>query len=296
MKKLTYLGVNMKIYKTEELIEQGQSLHIFLAKSDRRTAVHTHDFIEIVYILDGTATQELDGEVSQVERGDLLFLNYGSTHSFEANGEFSYINICFSPEIVGSVITDQNALSLLSLSAFNEMRNHSNCGKLSFFGRERSEIEGILNAMLREYSDKKSAWHTVMGSYLNILLTKMLRKSELYTGDEDDDEIWREFSDFVDQNLNTDLSLSALASKCFYNPSYFSRMFKKRFHMSPLEYITERRLQLATKLLTETKTSVDEILRSSGFSDRSSFYRAFSKRMGMTPGEYRRAQVKKTNK
>lgn len=286
----------MKIYKTEELIEQGKSLHIFLAQSDRRNAVHTHDFIEIVYVMGGTATQVLDGEASQVRRGDLLFLNYGSTHSFEAHGEFSYINICFSPEIVGSVITDQNALSLLSLSAFNEMRNDLNCGKLSFFGRERSEIEGILNAMLREYSEKKSAWHTVMGSYFNILLTKMLRKSELYTDTEEDDGIWREFSDFVDQNLEGDLSLSALASKCFYNPSYFSRMFKKRFHMSPVEYITERRLQLAMKLLTETKASVDDILRRSGFSDRSSFYRAFSRRTGMTPGEYRRAEVKKNNK
>ena len=56
----------MKIYKPEELIEQGQSLHIFLAKSDRRTAVHTHDFIEIVYVLSGEMTHEIDGSHVQI--------------------------------------------------------------------------------------------------------------------------------------------------------------------------------------------------------------------------------------
>ena len=286
----------MKIYRTQELIEQGKSIHIFSKKSDHSQATHVHDFIEIVYVLGGSATQVLDGEELVVERGDMIFLNYGSTHAFEANGEFHYVNICFSPETVGNVITNQNALSLLSLTMFNEMRSGLNCGKISFFGRERSEIEGILSAMLQEYSEKRSAWHTVMESYLNILITRMLRKSELCRTGEESDEIWREFSEFVDNNLDADLTLSALASKCFYNPSYFSRMFKKRFQMSPFEYITHKRLQFAMRLLSETQDPVDDILRRSGFSDRSSFYRAFSKHTGMTPGEYRRAEVKKSNK
>lgn len=286
----------MKIYKTEDLIEEGKSLYIFSKQNDRSQATHVHDFIEIVYVLGGTATQILDGEASEVKRGDMIFLNYGSTHSFKAQGEFHYVNICFSPEMVGSVISARNALSLLSLTAFNEMRSDSNCGKLSFFGRERSEIEGILSAMLRECEEKKSAWHSVMESYFNILITRMLRKSELGQSGEESDEIWREFADFVDNNLDADLTLSELAGKCFYNPSYFSRAFKKHFRMSPFEYITERRVQFAMRLLTETKDPVDEILRRTGFSDRSSFYRAFSKHVGMTPGEYRRSEVKKSDK
>ena len=286
----------MKIYKTAELIEQGKSLYIFSKQNDHSQATHVHDFIEIVYVLGGTATQILDGEASEVKRGDMIFLNYGSTHSFKAQGEFHYVNICFSPEMVGSVISERNALSLLSLTAFNEMRSGSNCGKISFFGRERSEVEGILATMLRECDEKKSAWHSVMESYFNILITRMLRKSELCQSGEESDEIWREFADFVDNNFDSNLTLSDLASKCFYNPSYFSRAFKKRFHMSPFEYIVERRVQFAMKLLGETKAPVDEILRRAGFSDRSSFYRAFSKHTGMTPGEYRRSEVKKSNK
>jgi AraC-like DNA-binding protein/mannose-6-phosphate isomerase-like protein (cupin superfamily) len=285
---MTKIENGMKVYRTEDLIEKGKSLHIFSTQSPGDQNPHTHDFIEIVYVMKGSATQLLDGEELLVECGDMIFLNYGSIHSFRIHGEFHYVNICFSPEVAGSVITERNALSLLSLTAFNEMRHTSNCGKFSFVGRERSEIEGILSAMLKEYEEKKSAWHVVMGNYLNILLTKMLRKSELYSDGEENDEIWQEFAKFVDNNLEADLTLSDLASRCFYNPSYFSRIFKKRFQMSPFEYITTRRLQLAIKLLDETQDSIEEIAERAGFSDRGSFYRAFSKHVGMTPGEYRK--------
>ena len=279
----------MRIFKSEEWIERGRSMHIF-SSTTGSSPTHTHDFIEIVYVCEGEATETVDGCALEVKRGDMIFLNYGSTHAFEARDHFRYINICFSPETVSeTIITPQNAFSLLSLTAFNEMRSDMDSGKISFFGEERQEIEQILFAMLREYKEKPSSWHTVMESYLNILITRMLRKTELGVGGEEIRDVWRELSDFIDNNLQADLTLSALARKCFYNPSYFSRAFKEKFHVSPLEYVTRKRLELAKRLLWETDLAVDEIGRQSGFSDRSQFYYAFSKYEGMTPGEYRKA-------
>ena len=57
--------------------------------------------------------------------------------------------------------------------------------------------------------------------------------------------------------------------------------------MSPVEYVTRKRLNHALKLLSETELSVDEIGEQSGFSDRSNFYRAFSKYVGGKPTDYR---------
>lgn len=289
----------MKIYKTEEWIECGTSIHIFSSCTQGCVSEHTHDFIEIVYVLSGSAIQYVDARAFEVRHGDMIFLNYGSTHSFDVREKFAYINICFSPEIMGkTVITSKNAFSLLSLLAFDEMRNESEGGKISFLGNERREIEELLMAMLKEYKERQSAWSTVMENYLNILITRMLRKTELGIQSEQIGDVWKELSDFIDANLQTELSLSALASKCFYNPSYFSRAFKEKFCMSPVEYITRKRLERAEQLLCETDLSVDEIGRQSGFSDRSRFYYAFSKYRGMTPGDYRKAyaKVKKSNK
>ena len=286
----------MKIYRTEEWIEQGKSLHVFSSTMSGDMPTHTHDFIEIVYVCEGEATQIVNGQTFSVKRGDLLFLNYGSTHFFSSEQGFRYINICFSPEIVGdAIITSDNAFSLLSLTAFNEMRSDSDSGRISFFGEERREIENVLFAMLKEYKEKESAWETITQSYLNILITHMLRRTELGTRGEDTMDAWRELADFIDANLQAELTLSALASKCFYNPSYFSRAFKEKFHVSPVEYITKKRLELAKRLLRDTELSVDEIGRQSGFSDRSRFYYAFSKYEQTTPRDYRRDQANVKN-
>ena len=95
----------MKVYRTEELIEKGKSLHIFASKRcDRPEPTHIHDFIEIIYVKSGEAEECVDGVSYHVRHGDVIFINYGSTHSFTPCGEYAYINICFSPEVVGDAI------------------------------------------------------------------------------------------------------------------------------------------------------------------------------------------------
>lgn len=285
----------MKIYKSEKLIEHGKHIHVFFKqKETRKMPLHTHDFIEIVYILSGNVTQYINGSPYEMKRGDLLFLNYGSTHAFDACDGFDYINVCFSPEVLGdSIITSQNAFSILSLTAFNELRGDNNAGTISFSGKERHRIEAILFSMLRECQEKSVGWHTVTEHYLGILLSYMLRHTELVLPESDDNRIWQDLSEFIEANLDSPLKLSVLAGKCFYNPSYFSRVFKERFGVSPIEYITERRLDAAIRLLTETDLSIDEISRRVGFSDRRNFYHAFSKHIGCTPSEYRSDSPKK---
>ena len=58
-------------------------------------AEHTHDFLEIVYIVSGSSLQIVDGREYQVSAGDLLFINLGSTHSFTCGKRFSYANIIY---------------------------------------------------------------------------------------------------------------------------------------------------------------------------------------------------------
>lgn len=289
----------MRIYKNSDFIEPGKTIRIFRGTRDRRDEPpHVHEFIEIIYILKGKSNQYIDERHYAVKHGDMLFINYGSTHSFDtAEGEFTYLNICFSPEVMSDAfITEKNAFSLLSLTAFNEMCNESDGAQISFFGNERKEIEDILFAMLEESRNKQSSWDRVVGNYLDILITKMLRKIELGMESNEIGDVWEKLSDYIDANLDSELSLNALAQKCFYNPSYFSRVFKEKFKMSLVEYVTRRRIEGAMKLLENSPLSIDEISARVGFSDRSNFYRAFSKYVKSTPSDYRKAFVKEEDK
>ena len=291
----------MRVYTTARFVNKGGSIGIFCGSSSFE-APHVHEFIEIIYARSGEATETVDGVDYSVKRGDMIFINYGSTHAFKVNEgkKYEYVNICFSPEVVASsIITSENAFSLLSLTAFNEMSRDAKGGKLTFFGAERQEIENILDAMLREKRERPQSYNKVLESYMNIVITKMLRKTLPQVGGEELDDMWRELSDYIDENLDTKLTLSLLASKCFYNPSYFSRTFKDKFGMTLTEYVNRKRVESASKLLLKSDMSVDEISERVGFSDRSSFYHTFSKYIGTTPSEYRgknSPKVKKSDK
>ena len=278
----------MKIYKSEHYIKSGKTISIKKSSQKIVEALHSHDFIEIVYVLAGKAVQRVDEANYEVERGDIIFINYGSLHTFEPCGAFEYVNICFMPEVISSaIITQENALALLSLTAFDEMRKDKNGGKLSFFGNERKEIEFIISKMLDEYNSELPEADRVIENYLGILLTKMLRKTLMSNTGVHIKDVWDELTEYIDENLHEELTLSALAKKSFYNPSYFSRIFKQRFGTSFSDYIRQKRIEHAMQLLRDTDLSVDDILSRAGYSDRSAFYHAFAKIAGTTPTEYR---------
>ncbi len=283
----------MRVYRSCEYIESGHRIGVFFSKNNAADQKHSHEFIELVYIRDGKARHYIDDICFEVERGDILFINYGSVHAFEACGQFSYVNICFYPEVVSdSILTRENATALLSLTAFNEMRGEKNSGCIRFYGRERAEVEWLLDKMLAERAEKRPFCDKVIEDCMRILITMMLRKNAPLA-EESSGGLWEELRTYIDENLSAELTLSALAKKSFYNPSYFSRSFRRRFGVSLTEYVSRRRIALAVSLLEEGELSTDAIIERCGFSDRSGFYHAFSKYTGKTPSQLRRAPAEK---
>jgi mannose-6-phosphate isomerase-like protein (cupin superfamily) len=195
----------MKKYKAEWYMQKGHSVGVF-SKTSNFEPVHMHEFIEIIYAKSGSAVERIDDVDYHVKRGDMIFVNYGSTHSFSAsdNEKYEYVNICFAPEVVAdSIITPENAFSILSLTAIDEINCEMVGAKLSFFGSERREIEDILDSMLREKEKNEQFSGEILESYLNILIKKMLRKTSAVPEQSKTDENWKVILDYIDDNLNT---------------------------------------------------------------------------------------------
>ena len=285
----------MKIYTTEEFMKKDLHVHVFKCDiSDISDAVgieetHSHEFIEIVYILSGRMSHVINSREYQVKQGDVLFMTPGCTHSFSSEEKCAYVNILFAPERISlDLLTPSNSLSLMFLTAFDDITKDSGFGKLSFLGMDKKEAENIVLAMEREYRCKQSSWERVLENYLNTLIVKMLRKVELGISPLELNDVWKKLSQYIDSNLDTKLTADALARKFFYNPSYFSRIFKEKFGMPFVEYLSRKRLNQAIELLKNTDLSINEISVQAGFSDSKSLYRAFSAYLNTTPSRYRK--------
>lgn len=278
----------MRKYRSDELIERDATIHIFESTGVTGGAIHDHDFIEIIYIKSGNATEYVNNDRYEVKKGDLIFINYGSTHRFVATEGFVYINICFQPELLDSgIITPENAFGVLQLTAFDELRQASEGGMISFDEREQPEIEDLLAHMLSEYQGRCVSWQAVLKSYMNILIIHMLRKTAIGGITADEPDIWVEISSYIDEHLGEDLTLSALAKKCFYNPSYFSRVFKEKYRMTLTEYVSRRKLESALTMARESSLSVSQIAERVGFSTTGALYRASLRLTGVSFSELR---------
>lgn len=97
----------------------------------------------------------------------------------------------------------------------------------------------------------------------------------------------RRVLDFIEANLDREITLRALAKTAGMSPHYFSVMFKQSTTFSPHQYVLRKRIELGRKLLSDSRVTVLEAAVRSGFSDHSHFTKIFRRIVGITPTAYR---------
>lgn len=261
-------------------------------KDARQTAEHSHEFIEIVYVAEGTGTQVLSGQRYEVGRGSVVFLNYGSSHTFVSPEGMIYYNILLQPAFLSETLVNSvDALSLLMLSAFSDFRGSivDYSPVLRFEGRQLEELDALVHAMEREFQEKEPGYRTSLRGYMQVLLTLLFRKMSLPPEESAvSGSMTPGLLSYIQQHCCERLSLNELAAQCFYNPSYFSRMFREFSGMTLTEYVHRCRIERAVALLRETRRPVEEIGAEVGYGDKKQFYKHFRAVTGRTPGELRR--------
>lgn len=95
--------------------------------------------------------------------------------------------------------------------------------------------------------------------------------------------------DYIDSNLENDLSLEFLEHHFYINRFYLTRLFKKVTNSSLHEYIQYKRISRAKMLLSDGY-NVTEACTKSGFNDYSNFLRMFKRTVGTSPGQYLKAR------
>ncbi len=93
---------------------------------------------------------------------------------------------------------------------------------------------------------------------------------------------------FVDQNYaNPNLSLKLLSKEFNMSEKYVSLFFKTNMGDKLSEYIENKRMEEAVRLITETKKPITEIQLAVGYSSPNTFYKAFRRKFGVSPSVWR---------
>jgi AraC family transcriptional regulator len=86
-------------------------------------------------------------------------------------------------------------------------------------------------------------------------------------------------------------SLTELAAAVAVHPNHLATAFRRHFGDTVGGFVRRRRVELACRLLTDTRTPLAEVALQTGFADQSHFTRTFRRLVGVTPAAYRRSRT-----
>ena len=92
---------------------------------------------------------------------------------------------------------------------------------------------------------------------------------------------------YINENLTRELSIDDMAAMCYMSRYYFMRLFKTQTGCTVHNYIRQKRLVLAARLIREGM-SASAAAAECGFSDYSAFHRAFTKTFRVSPGKIKK--------
>ncbi len=108
-----------------------------------------------------------------------------------------------------------------------------------------------------------------------------------------DESILSKALNHMNLNLDKNYKINDLVNELCIDRSYFSKIFKKKYNVSPYQYFIGLKLQKAEYLLKNTTYNITQISDMLGFTDHYMFSKAFKRRYGMSPLTLRKNQLKR---
>ena len=291
---------------TSESIFPSKDLPFYIGKyyhtnfSDLK--IHTHDFIEIVYVYDGKGYHIYNNVTYPVSKGELYIINSRTPHCFyptdKSNSEHLVVyNLCFLPEFISSInihlpILVELTDIMLYKSLYPDEIIYSPDLKLS--GSMRTEIEQLYEKMYLEFTSKGINYVELLRLSLCELLLKIHRFYQQNHASPESavikyrHQLIPDCIQYLRDNYSKKVTIEELSNNFFLSKSYLSSLFKKATGSGVVEYLQHIRIERACELLTNTTLSITEISTQVGYTDYRFFNKSFKKITGVTAHEYRK--------
>jgi len=255
---------------------------------------HMHDFIEVVFISQGSCLHRYHNNEIMLIPGDVFVVIPNEIHSYLINSATVIYNCLFYPEALG---TDWGLLkeidgvnNLLMVEPFYRKEQQKQ-EILHLNPVESSYIESVLKKMIVEQNSKSSGFNLIQKANL-ILLISMLgrswdnqfKESEYYFNGKRN--MLADALSYIEKNFGNELKVKQLASKVYMSPDYFRKVFKETTGLLPTDYINKIRMSKASMLLADNLMPVARVAEMVGFNDVNYFSRLFKSKFGYSPSEH----------
>jgi AraC-like DNA-binding protein len=156
--------------------------------------------------------------------------------------------------------------------------------------KDSIKLNFILENLIEEFTQPEAAQYDMLLSYLKQFIVSSVRIKKDNDSFKTDTEtrLFKDFSTLVEQNYKTLHTVTEYANRLGMSPKSITKHFKKIGTSTPSDYIKNRILLEAKRMLIYTDKSVKEIAFDLGFNDPAYFSRFFTKSIQKSPLQFKK--------
>lgn len=244
---------------------------------------HVHDnIIEICYCDKGQQIYEVNGKKYRIGGGDVFVTYPGEPHSTanypEEKGILFWLQIEM-PREGSSFMGYAGEMASLLMKELRYLR----CRHFKGTPAMKKNLEDIISlAQLPVSSINILSIHVHLQNFL-LDIIRSTKEKTLHT-----DARIENVKKFIDDNLDSNLSIELLAGEHHISESHFKSWFKKIMGVTPMDYVHRKKIEKAKKLLrSNDSNTVTKIAYDLNFSSSQYFATVFKKYTRITPAEFR---------
>jgi AraC-like DNA-binding protein len=252
----------------------------------RHVDFHLHDWFEVYFFIRGDMNYLVEKRVYPMKYGDLIVVNGDEVHmaSFLSDAPYERIVVHFDPALVR--LFELPGVSLLGCFTG---RTKGEGNKLALDAAETAEVFERLTRMEREGNAGTPAAALMKAVHLIsllVFLNAVFDHRGAAPSQSTLPEILTPVLDYIDANLEGELTLEALSNVFFIDKYYLCRLFKKSIGSTLHQYVIFKRISEAKRLLSAGMSVTDASMKC-GFTNYNNFLKRFKQTTGVSPGKFR---------
>jgi AraC-like DNA-binding protein len=259
---------------------------------------HYHEDYELFYPINGTGVRIVGDSIDYFNENELVLLGSKVPHLFkneleDSSSQVDYIIIKFKPVLINKFVDNvpefSNVKSLLENAhqgtIFEQMDNYL-------------ILEDLIRICESKGADRLIRLISTLNRLALIKQTRSLTSVNfklICLESENEDRLQRVIN-FIVKNYVSEISLKELSDLSYMTTNSFCRYFKERTGKTAFQFIREYRISRACQMIINSRKSISQICRDTGFNSFSSFNRVFKAVKGISASEYKSKYQRLKNK
>ncbi len=259
---------------------------------------HTHNYVEFIYMVQGSTRHIVDNQEILLKEGDLLFLNQHAIQEIYPAGENDIaVNFMILPEFFDVVLpmmgNEANSLRNFLVSCLTRKGMQGNF--LYFNVSDVVPVQNLMENLIWNMLESERNSRTLNQITVGLLFLNLMNHTDLINVSKNsyEQEIVLNALRYIDTKYR-DASLKDLAESEGIDVYTISRILKRETGKNFKELLQAKRLDRACMLLARSEAPISDIAVSVGYDNTSFFHRLFRRIYGCSPREYRLSEKAQT--